>query len=324
MTAPRPDGEQLTARMPVDVDAPDKVLYGLTFHQVAVLSVAAVVLYAGWSALHRAIPVVVLMPGLAVVGVVAFAVAVGRRDGRPLDAWLVSAVQYRRAPRALSTTDTATAVPAWVTPVAGRVPVPAPLRLPADAIDDDGQIRLTGSRTTVGLVAAGTVNLGLRTPAEQAALVEAFGRWCNSLTTRTQITVSAQPVDLHRHATALAEAAPGLTHPALEAACADHARYLTELAEHRDPLRRQVLVSTTTAAAGPHAARRAAEDTARALSGLGVTTRVLDAPAVTAALAAAADPYRPPRPAGLAAPDTAITTSNTRTHTRPRTRGRTR
>ncbi|HEX8632273.1 MAG TPA: PrgI family protein, partial [Catenuloplanes sp.] len=79
--------------------------------------------------------------------------------------------------------------------------------------------------------------------------------------------------------------------------------------ERRDPLRRQVLIVTRTGNGerGEHAARRRADDTVRALSGLGVTTRALDGAAVTAAIAAAADPYRPPRPGGLAAPDAVIT-----------------
>ncbi|RQX09408.1 hypothetical protein DLJ59_00965, partial [Micromonospora inaquosa] len=46
--------------------------------------------------------------------------------------------------------------------------------------------------------------------------------------------------------------------------------------------------------------------TVRALAGLGVSLRVLDGSAVTAALAGAADPYRPPQPGGLAAPDAVI------------------
>jgi hypothetical protein len=64
---------------------------------------------------------------------------------------------------------------------------------------------------------------------------------------------------------------------------------------------------TSSGERGDHAARRKADDTARALSALGVDVRALDAPAVTAALAAAADPYTPPRPGGRAAPNTTIT-----------------
>jgi hypothetical protein len=110
-----------------------------------------------------------------------------------------------------------------------------------------------------------------------------------------------------------------MPHPALADAAADHARFLDDLAERRDPLRRQVLIVTRTGTGerGEHAARRRADDTVRSLSGLGVTTRALDGHAATAALAAAADPYRPPRPGGLAAPNTVITAPPAR---RPRTR----
>jgi len=311
MTSEQGDQQPLRARVPADVDAPDKVIYGLTFRQLAILAAAATVLYTGWRAAGRLLPAPVLLAASVVAGGLVVGVAVGRRDGLPLDVWLASAVRYRRAPRALSTTDTAAGTPPWVAaPRGSRVPLPAPLRLPADAIAADGEITLPGAGGAAAVVAATTVNLALRTPAEQAALVEAFGRWLNSLTTPTQIVVAATPVDLPAHARALAEAARRLPDPALEAACAEYARFLTGLAETRDPLRRQVLLVCRAAAgepAGGHAARRHAEDTARALSGLGVATRALDGAQVTAVLAAAADPYRPPRPGGLAASDAVVT-----------------
>ncbi|MEV0811433.1 PrgI family protein [Micromonospora sp. NPDC050200] len=295
------------ARMPADVDAPDKVLYGLTFRQLAILAVAALAFYGAWRAMHAVVPVPVLVGAAVVVGGLVFGVAVGRRDGLPLDVWLLAAVRHSRAPRALTTTDTTSRVPEWVQAPKSRVMLPAPLRLPADAIDDSGEIRLGSARAA--MVAATNVNLALRTPDEQAALVDTFGRWLNSLSTPTQIVVSAQPVDLHSAARQLAQAAGELPHPALADAAADHARFLDDLAQRRDPLRRQVLIVTQTGAdeRGERAARRRADDTARALSGLGVATRALDGAAVTAAIAAAADPYRPPRPGGLAAPDTVIT-----------------
>ncbi|MBQ0896035.1 PrgI family protein [Micromonospora sp. U56] len=293
--------------MPADVDAPDKVLYGLTFRQLAILAVAALVFYGAWRVLHQVVPAPVLVGAAVVIGGLVFGVAVGRRDGLSLDAWLLAAVRHSRAPRALSTTDTTSKTPDWVQAPKNRVILPAPLKLPADAIDDGGEIRLGGARAA--MVAATTVNLALRTPDEQAALVDTFGRWLNSLSTPTQIVVSAQPVDLHSAARTLAQAAGALPHPALADAAADHARFLNDLTQRRDPLRRQVLVVTRTNVGerGEHAARRRADDTARALSGLGVTTRALDGAAVTAAIAAAADPYRPARPGGLAAPDAVIT-----------------
>ncbi|MGR6319957.1 PrgI family protein [Micromonospora soli] len=300
-------------RMPADVDAPDKVLYGLTFRQLAVLAVAALAFYGAWRALHALVPAPILVGAAVVLGGLVFGVAVGRRDGLSLDVWLLAAVRHSRAPRALSTTDTTT-VPDWVRAPASKVTLPAPLKLPADAIDDGGEIRLVGARAA--MVAATSVNLALRTPDEQAALVDTFGRWLNSLSTPTQIVVSAQPVDLQGAARTLAEAAEKLPHPALADAAADHARFLNDLATRRDPLRRQVLIVTRTTV-GERAARRRAEDTVRALAGLGVTARALDGAAVTAALAAAADPYRPPRPGGLAAPDAVITAAAPHRRHRP-------
>ncbi len=308
MNRPDPPSEASTrARMAADVDAPDKILYGLTFRQLAILAVAAVVFWAGWRALHRAVPIPVLLGAALILGGLVFGLAVGRRDGLSLDKWLLHAIRHTRAPKALSTGDTTTRTPDWVQAPKQRVTLPAPLRLPAQAIDDDGQITLGAGRAA--MVAATSVNLALRTADEQAALIDTYGRWLNSLSSPTQIVVSAQPVDLASHARALAGRARSLPHPALEAACADHAAFLEDLAHRRDPLRRQVLIVTRTTAGEPgeHAARRKADDTARALSGLGVNVRALDGSAVTAALAAAADPYSPPRPGGRAAPDAVIT-----------------
>jgi hypothetical protein len=301
------DDDAVRARMPADVDAPDKVLYGLTFRQLAILAVAAVIFYGGWRSLHTLLPVQVLLGGMILLGGLTFGLAVGRRDGLPMDQWLLASIRHHRAPKALSTTDTTSRTPGWVDATAGRMPLPAPLKLPASAIADDGEISLPG--TPAAVVAATTVNLALRTPGEQQALVETFGRWLNSLSTPTQVVVSAQPVDLASHATTLDATAHRLPHPALEAACADHARFLDDLAQRRDPLRRQVLIVTRAPAGGRggHAARRRADDTVRSLSGLGVTTRALDGDAATAAIAACADPYRPPRQGGLAAPDAVIT-----------------
>jgi hypothetical protein len=312
------DDEPYRARIPADVDAADKVLYGLTFRQLAILAVAAVIGYGGWQGLHDVLPVPVMLGTAVVLGGLVFGLAVGRRDGLPLDGWLLAAVRHCRQPRALSTTDTTAKVPEWVQAPASKVMLPAPLRLPADAVDEHGEIHLAGTRAA--MVAASSVNLALRTADEQAALIDTFGRWLNSLSTPTQIVVSAQPVDLRPAARTLAGAAVNLPHPGLADAAADHAAFLHDLAERRDPLRRQVLIVTRTGAGerGEHAARRRADDTVRSLSGLGITTRALDGHAATEALAAAADPYRPPRPGGLAAPDTVITGPHKATPRKPK------
>ncbi|MFD1321426.1 PrgI family protein, partial [Micromonospora sonneratiae] len=270
------------ARMPADVDAPDKVAYGLTWRQLAILAVAGMLFYGAWNGLRDVVPPQAIIFVGVVLGGVVFGLVVGRRDGLPMDVWLLHAVRHCRSPKALSSVGESTGqVPEWVQQPKGRVPLPAPLRLPADAIDDNGEIAVGGDRAAI--VAATNINLTLRTASEQTALIDGFGRWLNSLSAPTQVVVSAQPVDLASHARVVADAARAQPHPALEAACADHAAFLAGLAARRDPLRRQVLVVTRTAPGeqGNHVARRRADDSVRALSGLGVTARALDGTTAT-------------------------------------------
>ncbi|MEU4428969.1 PrgI family protein [Actinoplanes sp. NPDC024001] len=270
------------ARVPADIEAPDRILWGLTARQVAVLAGAAAIGYLIFTAADGVLPVPVRLVLLIPFAAVAVALAVGRRDGLPLDAWLVAALRYRRSPRR--------AVPA--TPARPDPPL-AVLRLPARAITDNGVIDV-GQAATV-LVAAGTVNVGLRTGAEQAALVGAYARWLNALTGPVQVVVSARRVDLSVHAQRVADAAETLAHPALAQAALDYAEFLLDVAADRDPLWRTVTVACT--AAGQHGAAaeamRRAEHTAAALATLGAQTRVLDGPAATAVLTSAVDPYQP-------------------------------
>lgn len=296
------------ARIPADIDAPDKLMFGLTARQVAILAAAAAAGYLIWQTLSTRLPLPALAAILAPLGGAAAVLALGRRDGLPLDGWAVAALRYRRAARRAVPAPGGLAEPpawaaAWAEPPAGTDRArPAALRLPARAIGEDGIVDLGGCAAS--LVAATTVNIGLRTPAEQAALVAAYGRWLNSLAGPAQVVVSAQRVDLSGHAARVAAAAQALPDAALADAAADYAEFLLDLAEARDPLWRTVTVVCATPARhagaghdGEHAARaeaaRRAEHTAAAWSAFGAQTRVLDGPTVTAVLACTVDPYQP-------------------------------
>ena len=297
----RHDTDPPRTPVPADVDAPDRIAYGLTARQLAILAVAALAGYGGFQALSGWLaPAAAALTLLPLAGAV-IAVVVGRRDGLPLDVWLLAGLRFGRVPR-LQTPGGAGA-PALVH-TAGAVPLPAPLQLPADALTAAGVLRLPGG-ATAAVVACGSVNLALRTAGEQAALLAGFGRWLNSLAGPAQIVVSTRPVDLAAHATRLEHAAQRLHQPALATAAEDQAGFLRELGRTRDPLRRQVLVVVH--GQPGRGATRVGEDTARALAALGVHTRLLDGQAVTAAVAAAVDPYAPPAPGPRAAPDTPIT-----------------
>ncbi len=259
---------EVRARIPADVEAPDRILWGLTARQVAILAAAAAVGYLIWQGIGTRV-----RPWI-------------RGCGRPsgTGAALAGPCPPRRG---------LGAAPAWAPATTGQDgPRPQVLRLPADAISDDGVITLGDGGAAV-LVAATTVNVGLRTGAEQAAMVASYGRWLNSLTGPVQVVVSAQRVDLTSHAYRVADAAQALPHPALADAALDYSEFLLDVAERRDPLWRTVTIACH--ATGPHAAaeaRRRAEHTATALSALGSQTRVLDGPTATAVLTAAVDPYQ--------------------------------
>ena len=168
--------------------------------------------------------------------------------------------------------------------------------------------------------AVSTVNLALRTPAEQDALTAAYGRWLNSLTGPVQILIRADHADLTAAITDLEDTAPALPDPALEAAALDHAAFLTDLAAGRDLLTRQaLLVTREPRRTGPPAARnggglRAAQRTAEAarlLSAAGLTVSALDGGQITALLAAAADPGADIHASRLAVPGQAVTSPGT-------------
>ena len=283
----------LRARIPADVDAPDKIMFNLTARQVAILAAAAAVFWLAWQSLAKVIPLPVF--GLAVIPFagVTVAVALGRRDGLSLDRWLLAAIVHRRAPHRLSPVG-ATQPPAWApTPTGPPTSVPAPLNLPAGAIGEDGSIT-TDTGTAVALVATSTVNVDLRTADEQAALVAGYARWLNSLTGPVQVVISTRRADLTGHALRIIDTAQTLTNPALADAALDYADFLLDIAEQRDPLQRTITIATT-ATGGPAPAmeaRRAADQCAASLSALGVSTVVLDGPTTTAVLASATDPYQ--------------------------------
>jgi hypothetical protein len=286
---------RLSASIPADVDTPDKIVYGLTARQLAVLAVAGVIGYGIVQAVGTLLPQPVLIAILTPVAGAAVVLALGRRDGLSMDVWLLSAVRYTRRPKLLAPAATGrpASLPGWAPATDAAVPMVPVLRLPATAISDAGVVN-TGAQA-VALVACTTVNIGLRTGEEQAALIGGYGRWLNSLAGPVQIVISAQRVDLSSHADRITRTADTIDNAALAGAARDYADFLADLAARRDPLWRTVTVAVT--AAGDTAADtdvlRRAEHAASALAALGAQTAVLDGGRAAAVLTCATDPYSP-------------------------------
>lgn len=286
------------APVPANVNDPDRIAFGLTFRQLAIIGGPGLLGLGCYRAFGPLLPPVVWIVAGMILFAVTVVVALGRRDGLPLDVWLRHGVALSRSPRTVTPGQPRASS---VAAVAGKPKVPAPLRSPVTSISPAGVLTSEGSSKV--LIACGTTNIHLRTGSEQAALLDGFGRFLNSLTGPAQLLVAAQRHDLSVYAQATADFAPRLPHPALQTAADDYAAFLLDLDAERDPLRRQVLAVIT----GEHGADAAV----RALSGLGVEAAALDGPAVASALAGAVDPFNPPVPGPRAVPGAPITVRST-------------
>ncbi|MGX7829018.1 PrgI family protein [Actinokineospora sp. 24-640] len=254
MTAP--------VRIPADVDMHDRILGPLTARQLAILSAAGAVLYLIWVATRALVSIPVFLAFAVPVGAASAMLALGKRDGVPMDKLLVAAIRQRVAPRhRVAAPEGVRPAPAWLTPdtdrttgqTAGRRKngkgrtgqteqvSPSALRLPAEAVTETGVVDLGADGLAVVAVAS-TVNFALRTANEQEALVASFGRYLHSLTAPVQVLVRTERLDLSTQIAELRERAGGLPHPALEAAALEHADYLIQLGQQSDLLRRQVLL----------------------------------------------------------------------------------
>lgn len=297
-------------RMPTDVEREDKILAGLTARQLVIIGLPGVGVWAAYSVLgHLVSPIVIVVIAVPVMGA-AVAAALIQRDGLSLDRLMLAAFRFARSPKRRATGDFGTdGVPSWID--AAPPPLPSPLNLPVRSISDDGVIDLAEHGCAM-LVSCSTVSFALRTPSEQAGLVNGFASYLNSLNTPVQFLVRAESIRLDPLVDALDQAAPRMPHPALERAARDHADYLAGLAQARDLLRRQiVLVVRESDGNAAHAAvsvRRRAEDAVRTLAAAGTRAAVLSGPEVHAVLASAADPSsRHVPPEGLAASGAVIT-----------------
>jgi hypothetical protein len=238
-------------RIPADVEREDTVLAGLTARQLLLLSGAGVVLYALYTATRAVVPLAVFVIAAVPLAGIAALLALGRRDGLPLDRLVLAALRQRLAPRnRIAAPEGLQPAPAWLAARArpaeepgqptGRIS-PAPLRLPAESVTETGVIDLGRDGMAVVAVCS-TVNFALRTPTEQESLTSAFGRYLHSLTAPVQILIRAERLDLSAQISELQSYAPHLPHPALEHAALEHAQYLAELRQTSNLLRRQVLL----------------------------------------------------------------------------------
>lgn len=338
-------------RIPADVDRSDRLLGPFTARQLAVLAATALLLYSAWAATRTVIAPAVFAAVAAPVFVVVAVAVLTRRDGLSADLLLVAALGHRLRPRHLVKTGVRPS-PRWIAHRANKsrscpsrlVPLTAQAaRLPESVTASGsggggaGVIDLGPDGLAV-IAVAGTLNLSLRTPAEQDSLVGQLAGWLHTLRQPVQILVRSARLDLTEQITGLYSAADQMS-PDLAAAAFDHADHLGELIARENPTHRQVLLvwreqTQTLATTGLRArlpgrgrarralsagARRAAEsrllrrmsEAADVLSPLGISVTPLDHVAATAVLTSCTNPEGlVSAAADVAAADTVITTDH--------------
>ena len=309
-------------RIPTDVEREERVWGPLTLRQAAALALTAGGLYAVWWATRGWLPTLVFLPAAAVVAALVLVVVTARRDGQSLDRWLGAALAHRAATRTLTHPITGQA-PGWL--AAHAVPLDTPQRSATAAAGIAGEpLRAprrppllppraataagTAAVATAGIVDLGPdgyavlavadpVDLGLRTPTEQLALLAGWAGVLHALTAGVQILIRAVPLDVAQDADHLAATAEQLPHPALAAAARDHAAFLHALGAHHELLRRQVIVilrephpttTTPTTTAGSRWPRPRPRARRRAVVGGGAEGAAHRRPAVSGAAVHAA------------------------------------
>jgi hypothetical protein len=300
-----PDTEGGVVRIPADLDRPDRILLGLSARQLGILAAGGL---AAWLLEGLLAPLVGLPAAVTVaapVALAAAALALGWRDGLPLDRLVAAGLGWWRRPRRLVVApDGIPPTPGWAGPSGRAV---APLTVPIHGLDPAGVVDL-GREGWALLCQATPVNLSLRTPAEQQALLGGFARLLHALGGPMQVLVRTDRADLGPLAARLREQAASLPHPGLEQAALAHAAWLEGLTGDRAVRRRQLLVvfHHPPSAAAIGALRRQVEQAAGLLATAGVALAPLDGEQAARILAAASNPDRPPRPAGLAPPAAVI------------------
>jgi len=285
-------------RLPADVELEDRLAFGLTARQLCLLGATALIAYTLYTLAAPALPLPIAIALCCPVVIAGSVLALGRRDGLPADRLARFALRHVLSPRRrLLAPD---GLPAPLPGEPRRTPV-APLDLPVRTVFRSGLVELSdGSFCLVMRSASGS--FALKSDEEQAALVDAFGRFLNSVTDPVAIYVRSEPVDLAERAAALDEKADTLDEPALGEAAHAHAHFLRELPAGGELRRREILLLICTRARDAAGARSALErragETTELLRAAGVELSALDGEQTAALLARAFD--RPGPPAGCA------------------------
>ncbi|MDP9259760.1 MAG: PrgI family protein [Actinomycetota bacterium] len=278
-------------KVPADVELEDKLAFGLTARQLALLAGSGVCAYGAYLLLTALVPAPVALAAPLLVVTCGLLLALGRYDGMSGDQLALAVGRYLHAPKQqLLAPD---GLPA---PLARRSPArAATLDIPVRRILRNGLVQLADGSHCLLVEARGS-SFELRSQVEQTAFVDCFARFLNSRAEPVQLTVRSEPATLTAHAARLEAAADGLPRE-LAAAAREHAVFLRKLAHETRLLRRRIVLVLGSPQRDPELAsasltRQAAEAT-QILAGAEVALRPLSGEQAASLLSASLDPPGP-------------------------------
>ena len=281
-------------KLPADVELEDKLAFGLTARQLLLLGATALITYTLYTLAASALPFAAAAALCVPVAVPGAVLALGRKDGLPADTLARHALRHLLTPRRRLLAPEGLPAPL---PGEPRRTGASPLELPIRSVYRSGLVELTDGTCCVVLRAA-SGSFALKSAEEQAALVEAFGRFVNSISEPVAIYIRSEPLDLTDRASKLDDTATSLRGRALADAARAHAEFLRQLPAGGELRRRELLLLICTHAREIAAARttleRRATETTELLRAAGVELTPLDSEQAAALLARALDPDGPP------------------------------
>jgi PrgI family protein/TraC protein len=280
-------------KVPSDVELEDRLAFGLTGKQLALLAATAVSAYGAYLILDPFLPGPVALAAMLIVAAAGIMLALVRHDGLPGDQLALAILRYTLAPKRRLLAPDGIPPPLPGSPQQPRV---SPLDIPIHRVLTSGVVQLTDESHCLLLDAHGS-SFELRSPTEQEAFVAAFQRFLNSRSDPIQITIQSEPTSLNPQAERLEHAAAQAP-PPLRNAALDHASFLRSLTEQQPLLRRRVLLILRSRERDSDLATvtltRLAQEAVELLQGADVTLHTLDGEQATALLARSLDPPGPP------------------------------
>lgn len=262
-------GGGMRARVPADVEMPDRIFAGLTARQIAILSLTVLLLWAAYVTVGFRIHIAVFGMVAAPFAAAGLAFAMSSQAGIGLEKLLIFAGRYLSKPRLRVQAPEGVAQLRSAGKIAKRI---APMGLPLQGLASDGVLDL-GREGSAVLGRCSAVNFSLRSEDERGALVAAFGRLLNSLTGPVQFLVRTESVDIEATIGALESSSQFLPHPGLSNSAEEHATFLRSLASDESSLRRRLFIcfrdSADAISAGPRLLRRV-DEASSILLGAGV------------------------------------------------------